>query len=254
MAMIGKVKRMHFREKKSVREIVRLTSLSRNTVRKWLKAPVLEEPRYRRGEAPGKLTPFHDAIRQALKVDAHRPRHERRTARALHAQIKLDGYAGGYRSRPSAATLTTSRATGACCTGPSWRPMARCSAIRAACPRWRCCWCTSTSTASRRPCCGNCVQPATCKPRSTPDAAAFWLGLTRRRSIGHGAMPHCATWRFLQHLFGPASGAWPRRCTALPGTAPPCWRRRPRARARPWARCSRCCGQCRWLASTKSLN
>ena len=31
MAMIGKVKRMHFRKKKSVQEIVRLTSLSRNT-------------------------------------------------------------------------------------------------------------------------------------------------------------------------------------------------------------------------------
>ena len=75
MAMIGKVKRMYFREKKSVREIVRLTSLSRNTVRKWLKAAVLEEPRYRRSEAPGKLTPFHESIRQALKVDAHRPRH-----------------------------------------------------------------------------------------------------------------------------------------------------------------------------------
>ena len=96
MAMIGKVKRMHFREKRSVREIVRLTSLSRNTVRKWLKTPVLEEPRYRRSDTPGKLTPFHDAIKQALKVDAHRPRHERRTARALHAQIKAEGYAGGY--------------------------------------------------------------------------------------------------------------------------------------------------------------
>ena len=96
MAMIGKVKRMHFREKKSVREIVRLTSLSRNTVRKWLKAPVLEEPKYRRSDTPGKLTPFHDAIKQALKVDAHRPRHERRTARALHAQIKSEGYAGSY--------------------------------------------------------------------------------------------------------------------------------------------------------------
>jgi len=96
MAMIGKVKRMYFREKKSVREIVRLTSLSRNTVRKWLKTPVLEEPRYRRGEAPGKLTPFHDSLKLALKVDAHRPRHERRTARALHAQIKAEGYAGGY--------------------------------------------------------------------------------------------------------------------------------------------------------------
>ena len=96
MAMIGKVKRMHFREKKSVREIARLTSLSRNTVRKWLKAAVLEEPRYRRSEAPGKLTPFHESLRLALKVDAHRPRHERRTARALHTQIKAEGYAGGY--------------------------------------------------------------------------------------------------------------------------------------------------------------
>ena len=33
MAMIGKVKRMHFREKRSVREIVRLTSLSRGIER-----------------------------------------------------------------------------------------------------------------------------------------------------------------------------------------------------------------------------
>ena len=38
---------MYFREKKSVREIVRLTSLSRNTVRKWLKTAVLEEPQCR---------------------------------------------------------------------------------------------------------------------------------------------------------------------------------------------------------------
>ena len=51
MAMIGKVRRMYFREKGSVREIVRLTSLSRNTVRKRLKAAVLEEPKYRLSEA-----------------------------------------------------------------------------------------------------------------------------------------------------------------------------------------------------------
>ena len=31
MAMIGKVRRMHFRQGKSVRDIVRLTSQSRNT-------------------------------------------------------------------------------------------------------------------------------------------------------------------------------------------------------------------------------
>jgi response regulator of citrate/malate metabolism len=37
MAMIGKVRRMHFRQSKTVREIARATSLSRNTVRKYLR-------------------------------------------------------------------------------------------------------------------------------------------------------------------------------------------------------------------------
>ena len=47
MAMIGKVRRLHYRQKKSVRQIARMTSLSRNTVRKWLRAaPVAAEPKY----------------------------------------------------------------------------------------------------------------------------------------------------------------------------------------------------------------
>ena len=66
MAVIGKVKRMHFREKKSVREIVRLTGMARNTVRKWLKAPMLEEPKYRRGEQPGRLTAHKETLKRAL--------------------------------------------------------------------------------------------------------------------------------------------------------------------------------------------
>jgi hypothetical protein len=81
MAMIGKVKRMHFCEKKSVREIVRLKSLSHDTARKWLKAVVRKAPSYRRGEMPGKFTPFNEEIKQALKVDEHRPRHELRMSR-----------------------------------------------------------------------------------------------------------------------------------------------------------------------------
>ena len=39
MAMIAKIKRMYFREKLSVSEIGRRTSLSRNTIKKWLKEP-----------------------------------------------------------------------------------------------------------------------------------------------------------------------------------------------------------------------
>ena len=96
MAMLGKVRRLYYRQQKSVREIARITSLSRNTIRKWLKAPVTGEPKYRRTPRPSKLTAFHEALQQALKADAHRPKRDRRTARALYAEIKAAGYSGGY--------------------------------------------------------------------------------------------------------------------------------------------------------------
>jgi transposase len=96
MDMIGRIRRMHSRGKKSEREIARRTGLSRNTVAKWLHGEVDGAPKYRRRPQPNKLTPFVDAIKQALKADARRPRHERRTAKALYAQIKAGGYEGGY--------------------------------------------------------------------------------------------------------------------------------------------------------------
>ena len=96
MAMIGKVLRMHHREKKSVREIVRATSLSRNTVRKYLRMLVAQPPKYRRRAAARKLSPFIETIKMALLADARRPRKERRTAKALLQQIAAAGYEGGY--------------------------------------------------------------------------------------------------------------------------------------------------------------
>jgi transposase len=96
MDMIGKVKRMHFRDHLSFSDIARRTGLSRNTVKKWVKAPAEVEPRYRREAAAGKLNAFHEALVQMLRADARRAKHERRTARALHAEIKVQGYEGGY--------------------------------------------------------------------------------------------------------------------------------------------------------------
>src|SRR5574337_1938306 len=96
MAMIGKVRRMRFRENKTVREIARATSLSRNTVRKYLRVEQLDEPKYRRAAAATKLTPFREAVVQALEADARRPKRERRTARALHEELRAAGYGGGY--------------------------------------------------------------------------------------------------------------------------------------------------------------
>ena len=58
MAMIGKIRRMHHRQKKSVREIARATSLSRNTVRKYLRVEQAEEPQYERAARSTKLAPF----------------------------------------------------------------------------------------------------------------------------------------------------------------------------------------------------
>lgn len=71
--MVGRIKRMHFHDGKSVREVARRMVLSRHTVRIWLRAPAEQEPRYQRTTRSGKLTPFHMSLVQALKADALRP-------------------------------------------------------------------------------------------------------------------------------------------------------------------------------------
>jgi transposase len=96
MEMLGKVRRMHYREGLSRSEIARRTGLSRNTVKKWLKEAEGIAPRYRRVKVPGKLARFQEVLLQALQADARRPKRERRTAKALHAEINAQGYAGGY--------------------------------------------------------------------------------------------------------------------------------------------------------------
>ena len=96
MVMIGKVLRMHHRDNKSVREISKVTSLSRNTVRKYLRAGSAEPPKYSRAAIPIKLAPYVEHLTQMLIVDAHRHKKERRTVRALHGELAKMGYSGGY--------------------------------------------------------------------------------------------------------------------------------------------------------------
>ena len=99
MEMLGKIKRMHLRDKLSLHEITKRTGLSRNTVRKWLRGPKevpVAVPVYSRRDATGKLGAFHGALEQALKVDSHRLKQNRRTAKDLFERIKLAGYQGGY--------------------------------------------------------------------------------------------------------------------------------------------------------------
>lgn len=62
MEMIGKIGRMHFRDGLSLHQIAKRTGISRNTIRKWVRAPKLDNPpKYPRRTTPGKLTP-HSAF------------------------------------------------------------------------------------------------------------------------------------------------------------------------------------------------
>jgi transposase len=46
--LFSKIRRMYFRDKLSINEIARRTSLSRNTVKKWLRMPSGTDPVYKR--------------------------------------------------------------------------------------------------------------------------------------------------------------------------------------------------------------
>lgn len=50
---------MHFRDKLSLHQIAKRTGLSRNTIRKWVKAPEATQPVYQRRTPFNKLSPFH---------------------------------------------------------------------------------------------------------------------------------------------------------------------------------------------------
>ncbi len=96
MVMYAKIRRMFFREHLSISEIARRTSLTRNTIKKWLKAVDSSEPKYLRAPKLTKLTPFEPRILMALVADAHRPKRDRRNALMLFNEIKQDGFNGCY--------------------------------------------------------------------------------------------------------------------------------------------------------------
>ena len=97
MDMLGKIRRMHLRDQLSLHEIAKRTGLSRNTIRRWLRAPTeAAPPTYRRVKGSSRLSAFHSALELALKADAHRSKQNRRTAKMLFAQIQAEGYTGSY--------------------------------------------------------------------------------------------------------------------------------------------------------------
>jgi transposase len=95
MALLSVIRRWHFRDHLSIREIARRTGLSRNTIRKYLRSGTVE-PRFKVPERPSKLDPFAERLSAWLKRELGRTRKQKRTMKQLHANLVSLGYDGSY--------------------------------------------------------------------------------------------------------------------------------------------------------------
>ena len=95
MELLSVIRRWHFRDHFSIREISRRTGLSRNTVRRYLRSDS-EEPRFNLPDRPSKLDPFADKLSHMLRQEAGKSRNQKRTILQLHADLTALGYEGSY--------------------------------------------------------------------------------------------------------------------------------------------------------------
>src|SRR6202161_471545 len=66
MELLSVIRRWHYRDHFSIREISRRTGLSRNTVRKYLRSDTVE-PKFNIPDRPSKLDPYADKLSQMLR-------------------------------------------------------------------------------------------------------------------------------------------------------------------------------------------
>lgn len=79
-----------------IREISRRTGLSRNAIRKYLQAEIVE-PRFQTPTRPSKLDPFAEKLSGWLITEQRKSRKDRRTAKQMHADLVKLGFYGSYK-------------------------------------------------------------------------------------------------------------------------------------------------------------
>jgi len=95
VATLSVIRRWALREHLSLREIARRTGLSRNTIKKYLRAGEAE-PRYAKRVSTSKLDPFAEKLSGWLKTETGKSRKQRRTVKQMHADLAALGYDGSY--------------------------------------------------------------------------------------------------------------------------------------------------------------
>lgn len=94
----AKIRRMFFVQKLTIAEIVRKTSISRNTVRRIIRADKAGRIYQRESQPRPVLGPFQELLEKWLNADHRLSRKERRSAQKYFTQLKEAGYAGAYDS------------------------------------------------------------------------------------------------------------------------------------------------------------
>ncbi len=95
MDLLSVIRRWRFRQKMALREIERRSGLSRNTIRKYLRADTVE-PQFKVPDRPSKLDPFAEKLSGWLLIEAGKSRKQKRTAKQMHADLVSLGYDGSY--------------------------------------------------------------------------------------------------------------------------------------------------------------
>lgn len=95
MALLSVIRRWHYRDHLSIREIAKRTGLSRNTVRKYLRSDTVE-PQFKVPERPSKLDPFVERLTAWLRREMGRSRKQKRTIKQLYADLVSLGFDGSY--------------------------------------------------------------------------------------------------------------------------------------------------------------
>jgi len=120
MGLLRVIRLWALRKKMPIREIARRTGLSRNTIKKYLRAGIVE-PQFQSPNRPSKLDPFAEKLSGWLVTEQRKSRKERRTAKQMHADLVQLGFDGSYervaafvrewKGERQRATQTTGRGT-----------------------------------------------------------------------------------------------------------------------------------------------
>ena len=93
---IGKIRRIHFRDGRSIRGISRDLGVSRVTARKVLRSEATPFSYERRTHSGSKIDPWRSELDAVLSENASRPKRERMALTRTFEDLRSLGYEAGY--------------------------------------------------------------------------------------------------------------------------------------------------------------